>query len=116
MSRVYVTQEPGGHEVSLGVTYEPPDGFALELIEQAERDGHADDGAGGTIDLVEVPAYVIVVTWEEPETGVMVHGIYGDDRAAHADVGRVLEDYMVEGELGEDVEYHVQAVQNTGQR
>lgn len=103
------------------VGFEPPGAWVVEKIEEAEalaptnvgaigRDGWASDGYSGIVGVATVDAYVIVVTWEEPETGLNVHGVYGDERAAEADWGRIAEEYMNDGELPEDVEYRVEPV------
>lgn len=110
MAKIFIAQDvTDGPKAS----FEPPDdGWTLEQIEAAERGDKDvfDDACDRSLHLVEAEAFVIVVTWDEPEAGLNVHGVYGDARAAHADWDRISEEYMNEGELPEDVEYRVEPV------
>lgn len=115
MSKIFVSTESDGEGAWMAsVDYEPPTegGWTLEQIEAAERGDEVRDDEGQSLVRMDVPAWVIVVTWDEPESGREIHGIYGGARAAHADMGRVLEQYMNEGELPEDVKHEITEVQS----
>lgn len=115
MSKIYISQIPGGHEVDVAVSYEPPErDWSLEQVEEAESTGACHDDGGSSLVYVEIPAWTLIVTWEEPESGVVAFGPYGSDRDAEADWGRVGEQFMNEGQLPEDVEYRV--VEMSGDR
>ena len=109
--RLYVSQIVGGHEIDDSIYLERGDAledFEEEQVAEAEKNGKY-DGYGDTLTIVDIDAWVIIVTWTEPDPGIRVHGPYGNDRSAHADVGRVLEEYHgIEGAAPEDVEIEVQ--------